>query len=58
MKLVLAFTLALLAAAALADPIPSDWQASGLRPIGYTDLNGRRGGIKRWVLYKVQRKQR
>jgi hypothetical protein len=47
-------------AAALADPIPPGWQASGLKPIGYTDLNGRRGGIKlaikkvgeRWVLYK------
>jgi hypothetical protein len=46
--------------AALADPIPPGWQASGLKPIGYTDLNGRRGGIKlaikkvgeRWVLYK------
>src|SRR3954469_18233875 len=52
--------LALFAAAALADPIPAGWQASGLRPIGYSDLNGRRGGIKlaikkvgeRWVLYK------
>jgi len=56
----LAFATALFAAAATADPIPPGWQASGLRPIGYTDLNGRRGGIKlairkageRWVLYK------
>jgi hypothetical protein len=54
------FALALFAAAAFADPIPPGWQASGLLPIGYTDLNGRRGGIKlaikkvgeRWVLYK------
>jgi hypothetical protein len=59
MKLALV-ALALFAGAALADPIPQGWQASGLRPIGYTDLNGRRGGIKlaikkvgeRWVLYK------
>lgn len=51
---------AAVATIARADPIPPGWQASGLRPIGYTDLNGRRGGIKlairkageRWVLYK------
>jgi len=60
MKILFAFTLALLSSTVLADPIPPGWQASGLRPIGYTDLNGRRGGIKlsikkvgeRWVLYK------
>ena len=34
-------------ASANADPIPDGWQASGLKPIGYTDLGGRRGlGIK------------
>src|SRR5207344_2473648 len=57
---VFAFAATLFAGAAAADPIPPGWQASGLRPIGYTDLNGRRGGIKlairkvgeRWVLYK------
>ena len=59
MKLILV-ALVLCAGAASADPIPPGWQASGLRPIGYTDLHGRRGGIKlaikkvgeRWVLYK------
>nr|WP_315594201.1 hypothetical protein [uncultured Cupriavidus sp.] len=53
--------LALGCASANADPIPSGWQASGLKPIGYTDMGGRRGlGIKlaikrvgdRWYLYK------
>jgi hypothetical protein len=47
-------------APASADPIPPGWQASGLKPVGYTDLGGRRGGIKlaikhvgdRWILYK------
>ena len=60
MKKTLALLAFAIAGAALADPIPPGWQASGLRPIGYTDLNGRRGGIKlsikkigeRWVLYK------
>lgn len=44
-----------------ADPIPAGWQAQGLKPIGYTDLNGIRKGQKlairqsggRWYLYKA-----
>lgn len=49
MKLLLA--LALFSATAMADPMPPGWQASGgLEPIGYTDLNGRRGGWGIWVL--------
>jgi len=56
----LALAFALCSVPAAADPIPPGWQASGLRPIGYTDLDGRRGGTKlaikkvgdRWVLYK------
>src|SRR3954469_8804905 len=59
-RALLVLAAAVFAGAAIADPTPSGWQASGLRPIGYTDLNGRRGGIKlaikkvgeRWVLYK------
>ena len=54
--------LAMLTTAASADPIPSGWQASGLKPIGYTDLGGMRSGQKlaikhsndgRWYLYKA-----
>src|SRR4051812_46931534 len=60
MKFLACIALAAWAGVACADPIPPGWQASGLRPIGYTDLHGRRGGIKlsikkvgdRWVLYK------
>lgn len=47
--------------AALADPIPAGWQASGMEPIGYSDLGGIRKGFKlaikrvgeRWYLYKA-----
>jgi hypothetical protein len=44
---------------ALADPIPQGWAARNMRPIGYSDLDGRNGGFKmairqvagRWYLY-------
>ena len=54
------FTAALLARPALADPIPKGWEAQNMKPIGYTDLDGRRGGFKmaikhaadnHWYLY-------
>jgi len=46
-------------ATALADPIPKGWQALNMRPVGYSDLDGRRGGLKmaikqvggRWYMY-------
>ena len=42
-----------------ADPIPKGWQASNMKPIGYSDLDGRGGAFKmavrrvadRWYLY-------
>ena len=51
--------LALLTWPAFADPIPKGWQAQNMKPIGYSDLNGRRGGFKmaikqvagRWYMY-------
>lgn len=60
LTITLAFTTTI-ASTANADPIPSGWQASGLKPIGYTDMGGRRGGSKlaitkvgeRWYLYKA-----
>jgi hypothetical protein len=36
-----AAAMALLAAPALADPIPKGWEARNMHPIGYSDLNGR-----------------
>ena len=44
---------------ALADPIPKGWQASNMKTIGYSDLDGRGGAFKmairqakgRWYLY-------
>jgi hypothetical protein len=56
-----AITLAIASSCAVADPIPDGWQASGIKPIGYSDRGGRRGGIKlavkkageRWYLYKA-----
>ena len=52
-------TLALAAGAAWADPVPKGWQAMNMRPVGYSDLDGRRGGFKmaiknvngRWYMY-------
>jgi len=50
----------MLARPALADPIPKGWEAMNMKPVGYTDLDGRRGGFKmsikhaadsRWYLY-------
>ena len=46
-------------AAALADPIPKGWQASNMKAIGYSGLDGRGGAFKmairqsggRWYLY-------
>jgi hypothetical protein len=51
--------LALLTWPAFADPIPKGWQAQNMKAIGYSDLNGRRGGCKmaikqvggRWYMY-------
>src|SRR6185437_11710946 len=42
----LLFTTALLARPALADPIPKGWEAMNMKPVGYSDLGGRRGGFK------------
>jgi hypothetical protein len=44
---------------ASADPIPQGWQASNMEPVGYTDLENRKGAFKmaikkvnnRWYLY-------
>jgi hypothetical protein len=49
----------MLGQAAPADPIPPGWAASNMRPIGYSDLDGRNGGFKmsirelggKWYLY-------
>jgi hypothetical protein len=48
-----------LAAPGHADPIPTGWEASHMKPIGYSDLDGRGGAFKmairhvgaRWYLY-------
>ena len=50
---------AIVAGPVRADPIPPGWEASNMRPIGYSDLDGRNGGFKmairqvagRWYLY-------
>ena len=49
----------LASAAAVADPIPAGWQASNMAPLGYTEMQNRRGAFKmaikkvngRWYLY-------
>jgi hypothetical protein len=54
-----ALALACTTAPALADPIPTGWAAMNMKPIGYSDLGGRRGGFKmaikqvggHWYLY-------
>src|SRR5271165_1416311 len=51
--------LALLAQRSYADEIPKGWEASNLKPIGYSDMDGRAGNIKmaikhvgdKWYLY-------
>src|SRR5579862_1568300 len=53
------FALALGSAPSFADPIPKGWQALNMKPIGYSNLNGRLGGFKmaikevagRWYMY-------
>jgi hypothetical protein len=42
----LLFTTALVARPVLADPIPKGWEAMNMKPVGYSDLGGRRGGFK------------
>lgn len=45
---------------AMADPMPKGWQAQRMKPIGYSDVDGRRGGSKmtiiekdgRWYIYR------
>jgi hypothetical protein len=53
------FALSLSALPVLADPIPKGWEAMNMKPVGYTDVGGRRGAFKmaikqvngRWYLY-------
>src|SRR5262249_45781064 len=53
------FASALTPLPSLADPIPKGWEAMNMKPVGYSDVGGRRGAFKmaikqvngRWYLY-------